>query len=590
MIVNGEEYFSVDFDTVTIAADYPTWSCVGLIEMPQKGIDMVLGPAKFGLASGNDRVYWDNVNAGVPGAEGNEVQVAIHPESDQYELSFDENGNFVVEANKDGSAGFTAVVADVMDGMLIDFSANPVISVTMKTTEAFNFQIGPKPASAEGNPYGIPDLGADPNVEAGDVFNTYTWDYSATAMTADEAKEINKIYLNFNPHWDAALSPFMGTVTISEFLVGSTSVIPHIGYSPKNVVIGEATTADDISAIIVTMWDDANIYIDVDITDDLLDNAATNSWERDQVEVYFDMDNSKQDVDNGFDDNDRQIAFLWNTDNTGVLDGAAISEQMDTENGWHLDIMVPFSALMDGFVPAEGTVIGFDVHVADNDGADTRDTKLSWMAVADEAWHNASYMGELRLLADGRTEPIMPVASSDATVSDITWDGTTIPDFVAGDLDEEYMIEISPEDTADLISSVVITPNDPNASVVITAQRLDAEEDYGEYVIDFKVVAQDGTEVESILVFWYEVVGISKSDASFYSVYPNPMENRLTISNSENIQRIEIVNVVGRKVIVVENESMSTIKINTADIESGIYLLNLYSKDGSKTVKRIIKR
>jgi len=65
MLVNSEEYFAVDFDTVTIAADYPTWSCVGIVPIPQKGLDMFLGPATFGLASGNDKVLWDNVNASI---------------------------------------------------------------------------------------------------------------------------------------------------------------------------------------------------------------------------------------------------------------------------------------------------------------------------------------------------------------------------------------------------------------------------------------------------------------------------------------------------------------------------------------------
>ena len=38
MIVNGHEYFSVDFDTVTIAADYPTSFCEGLVPIPEKCI------------------------------------------------------------------------------------------------------------------------------------------------------------------------------------------------------------------------------------------------------------------------------------------------------------------------------------------------------------------------------------------------------------------------------------------------------------------------------------------------------------------------------------------------------------------------
>jgi len=65
MLVNGHDYFSVDFDTVTVAADYPTSFCEGIVPIPQKCLDMILGQAKIGIMSANDKAWFDNVNAGV---------------------------------------------------------------------------------------------------------------------------------------------------------------------------------------------------------------------------------------------------------------------------------------------------------------------------------------------------------------------------------------------------------------------------------------------------------------------------------------------------------------------------------------------
>jgi hypothetical protein len=200
---------------------------------------------------------------------------------------------------------------------------------------------------------------------------------------------------------------YMGTI---KFLADSLvePIYPVKPYSLSNYLIGSApTNAADFSAILRTTWDTANIYISVEITDNILTKAAPNAWERDMVEIYFDLDNSKQ---NGpYDTNDKDLSFIWNTDNSGQLNGKAISEQVTTATGWQLKVTVPFSAIIPGYIPEIDKLIGFDVHVDDNDGAAARIRKLSWMALEDKAWQNTSYMGTIKLLANGQVEPIYPV-------------------------------------------------------------------------------------------------------------------------------------------------------------------------------------
>jgi hypothetical protein len=95
MLVNDVEYFAADFDTVTVAAYYPTWSSTGLVTLPQKGIDMAKGTANFGLISGNDKVYWDNVEAGawavgiddVKRSKAFNVHIYPNPASHQFTVS-----------------------------------------------------------------------------------------------------------------------------------------------------------------------------------------------------------------------------------------------------------------------------------------------------------------------------------------------------------------------------------------------------------------------------------------------------------------------------------------------------------------------
>jgi hypothetical protein len=221
-----------------------------------------------------------------------------------------------------------------------------------------------------------------------DISALTAYDYKQIAFQSDVADFIyfDNIKLIAVP----VIVPDPDTYVLTNFLIGTTAPDPN-----------------DFSANVNTSWDADSIYITVNITDDILNKSAPNAWERDMVEIYFDLDNSKQ--DGAYDSNDKEMSFIWNTDNSALLNGKAKSVQENTATGWKIKISVPFSAIMAGFVPEIGKLIGFDVHADDNDGAATRDTKLSWMAIADEAWPNTSYMGTIKLLANGQVEPIYPV-------------------------------------------------------------------------------------------------------------------------------------------------------------------------------------
>jgi hypothetical protein len=175
------------------------------------------------------------------------------------------------------------------------------------------------------------------------------------------------------------------------------------GYALKNSFYADPTDAADFSVMAYTSWDMKNIYVHVDVTDDSLDADHANSWERDMVELYFDMDNSKINANSGYDDNDYQFGFVYGADS--AYTDKATASSMATETGWALDVTIPWDSLMMGFMPAEGDTIGYDVQAIDNDGGN-RESKLSMMAIADNAWTNPSFMGELTFLSGGQIMPI----------------------------------------------------------------------------------------------------------------------------------------------------------------------------------------
>ena len=68
-------------------------------------------------------------------------------------------------------------------------------------------------------------------------------------------------------------------------------------------------------------------------------------------------------------------------------------------------------------------------------------------------------------------------------------------------------------------------------------------------------------------------------------IYPNPVINELKINSKEEIQKIEIYNLLGKKVLEKGNSSF----INLTGLKSNIYIVKIYSNTKS-IMKRIIKK
>lgn len=75
-----------------------------------------------------------------------------------------------------------------------------------------------------------------------------------------------------------------------------------------------------------------------------------------------------------------------------------------------------------------------------------------------------------------------------------------------------------------------------------------------------------------------------------FSVSPNPANDFITVSNSENIfvNAISITDLNGRVVKQNSFSNLSNVQVNVSDLSSGVYMLNITSDKGSLT-KKIIK-
>ncbi|WP_116106217.1 sugar-binding protein [Lewinella sp. IMCC34191] len=166
----------------------------------------------------------------------------------------------------------------------------------------------------------------------------------------------------------------------------------------ENELVGSDIEEDDLSGTVRLLWDDDNMYFLAEIIDDELVNDSDNTYEDDNIELYFDVDNAKA---GSYDDDDAQLSFAWNDGTTiGTIPGGFDTEGItyaisDTDFGYFVEGMIPWSVL--GGTPTDSMMIGFDFMVNDDDDGGGRDGKLSWNATEDQAWTNPSLFGTIML-------------------------------------------------------------------------------------------------------------------------------------------------------------------------------------------------
>ncbi|MBX9851493.1 MAG: T9SS type A sorting domain-containing protein [Cytophagaceae bacterium] len=172
----------------------------------------------------------------------------------------------------------------------------------------------------------------------------------------------------------------------------------------NTVAIGTVSNAADLSAFYKITRDASNLYILVDVTDDILRNDGAANWQKDGIELYIDVGNDKS---GPYIASDYQYSFVWNV--STPQSGVAFAQTTKAANkGYIIEIRIPWSTL--GGLPADGAMMGFDLHVEDNDSGN-RDAKKVWKDATDNAWQSTMVLGTLQFAAC--PNPHLPLALTD---------------------------------------------------------------------------------------------------------------------------------------------------------------------------------
>jgi tetratricopeptide (TPR) repeat protein len=171
-------------------------------------------------------------------------------------------------------------------------------------------------------------------------------------------------------------------------------------YKIANVIYGPPPSSNDLSADYKAMWDENNLYLLVDVTDDILkhDTSPEDWYDSDSVEVYIDATDSKSAE---YGQTDYQYGFIWDKTSPQMLESKHNRTNgvqyalVTTDKGYRVEIKFPWSTL--GTKPSAGARIGLDVQVNDNDAGGKRKAKIAWHATEDNAWENPQAFGNAEL-------------------------------------------------------------------------------------------------------------------------------------------------------------------------------------------------
>lgn len=100
--------------------------------------------------------------------------------------------------------------------------------------------------------------------------------------------------------------------------------------------------------------------------------------------------------------------------------------------------------------------------------------------------------------------------------------------------------------------------------------------------------SNSNNEVLEFTVVIDRTLNTKDSDFQNFNYYPNPIKNQLNFKAASKIEKVEIYNILGQKVIKQTPQS-KTLSTNTSNLKAGIYIMKIQI-NGSEQNFKIIKR
>jgi len=174
-------------------------------------------------------------------------------------------------------------------------------------------------------------------------------------------------------------------------------------------------------------------------------------------------------------------------------------------------------------------------------------------------------------------------AGTDATLSDLKVNGTSVTGFASGTL--SYNVSLPAGTTT--VPTVTATATDAGAAVVITpATSLTGDAAARTTKID--VTSHDKTVVKNYTIIFTVATSVENSLAGKFTIYPVPVHSTLTASDIEDVTLIEIFDLTGNKIFAETCQGENFKQLQVGNLSHGIYFIKFTTPQGS-VMQRFVK-
>lgn len=167
----------------------------------------------------------------------------------------------------------------------------------------------------------------------------------------------------------------------------------------SNLTVGSVANSADLSATWSAIWDNANLYIFVNVKDEKIQTESGASWwEDDRIELFIDAGFTRTTIYGA-----KQYQYYVKPNETSLKE-VKLNATSNTlvaykalADGYNFEIKIPFATL--GITPTSDSKVGIDIQIGDDDGVAAY-SKISWRATNDNSWQNPSLFGVAKLVTN----------------------------------------------------------------------------------------------------------------------------------------------------------------------------------------------
>jgi endo-1,4-beta-xylanase len=154
---------------------------------------------------------------------------------------------------------------------------------------------------------------------------------------------------------------------------------------------GEKNIFQGATAKTWVLWDESALYVYMEVNDPVLSAVDERAYMQDSIEVFIDENNNKTPF---YEEDDSQFRVNFKNEqsfgSTGSVDGFESAAQT-IEGGYAVELKIPYRSL----IAQDGTIIGFDLQVNDDQGSGQRDSIAKWNDPTNNSWQSTAGLGIL---------------------------------------------------------------------------------------------------------------------------------------------------------------------------------------------------